>query len=85
MARRTAKNRWFVSVAVEKPGRVKAFVRSHDKIGFVSQKSGRLLPLRLWRLPKADTRSATILVDELDAGGDRRGVRSHDQEEMLPI
>jgi hypothetical protein len=27
MARRTAKNRWFVSVAVEKPGRVKAFVR----------------------------------------------------------
>jgi hypothetical protein len=42
-----------------------ALLRSHDKIGFVSRKSGRSLPLLLWRLPKSNAASATVLVDEL--------------------
>jgi hypothetical protein len=40
-----------------------------EKIGFVSQKTSPSVSLPLlWRLPKADTWSATVLVDELDAG-----------------
>ena len=42
-----------------------ALLRSHDKIGFVSRKSGRSLPLLLWRLPKSNAASDTVLVDEL--------------------
>jgi hypothetical protein len=44
-------------------------LRSHDKIGFVSRKSSRSLPLLLRQLSKPDTWSATVLVNELDAGG----------------
>jgi hypothetical protein len=45
-----------------------ALLRSHGKIGFVSRKSGRSLPLLLWRLPKSNAGSATVLVDELNPG-----------------
>jgi len=41
--------------------------RSRQDIGFVSQKSGAVSPLLLWRLPKAHTSTATVLVDELDS------------------
>jgi hypothetical protein len=40
-----------------------------SQTGFVSQKRGRVSPLLLWRLSKANAGSATVLVDELDAGG----------------
>ena len=45
-----------------------ALLRSHDKIGFVSRKSGRSLPLLLWRLPKSNAGSAPVLVDKFNAG-----------------
>jgi len=42
-----------------------------EKIGFVSQNHGRRFsPLLLGRLPKAHAWSATVLVNELDPGGD---------------
>jgi hypothetical protein len=41
---------------------------SVQKIGFVSQKRRRFSPLLLWRLSKAHAWSATVLLDELDAG-----------------
>jgi len=37
------------------------------KIGFVSRNADGFLPLLLGQLPEAYTRSATVLVDELDA------------------
>jgi hypothetical protein len=36
---------------------------------FRKKPRGRFSPLLLWRLPKADTWAATVLVDELDARG----------------
>ena len=40
-----------------------------ETIGFVSQKVAELSSLLLWELPKSYARSATVLVDELDASG----------------
>jgi hypothetical protein len=49
-------------------------LRSSRAIGFVLQKKrrSRLLPLVLWRLPKAHAWPATVFVDELDASGLKR-------------
>jgi len=44
-------------------------------IKFLSRRivAGQFSPLRLWRLPKADAWSATVLFDELDPRGVDRG------------
>jgi hypothetical protein len=49
-----------------------------QKIGFVSRKRRRFSLLLLWRLPKPNAGSATVLVNELDA--QRRTSRQHEFE-----
>ena len=39
-----------------------------ENLGSFRKERRSFLPLRLWRLPKAYTGSATVFVDELDAG-----------------
>jgi hypothetical protein len=41
-------------------------IRRAQKIGFVSQKRRRFLPLLLWRLSKAQTHAASVFVDEVN-------------------